>query len=47
MITIQKQALITDETYGFTPEELELLKEYYVHTDYVNENLIVTDIYTA
>lgn len=46
-IALKEQADISNPIYGFTPEELEMMKEYYVHTDYVNENLIVTDIDTA
>lgn len=36
----------TNEQFGFTTKELWLLDKYYMHTDYVNENLLVTDIMT-
>lgn len=33
---------ITNPTFGFTEEELILLDKYYIHTDYVNENILTT-----
>jgi len=47
MTELTEQSEISHEQYGFTQDELDLLKAYYVHTDYVNENLIVTDIDTS
>lgn len=34
------------DNYGFTTAELWLLQRYMIHTDYVNENIVVTDIST-
>jgi len=31
---------------GFTDEELTLLDKYYLHTDYVNQNILTTNIST-
>lgn len=47
MTELTKQAEMSNPIYGFTNEELELMKEYFVHTDYVNENLIITNISTS
>jgi len=38
--------LVNKENY-FTQEELDLLDKYYIHTDYTNENIVVTDIMTS
>ena len=40
-----KEAVSIDEA-GFTDEELKLLDKYYLHTDYVNQNILTTNIST-
>lgn len=47
MQDLKDQGNMANEIYGFTEAELDLIKEYYVHTDYVNENMIITDIFTS
>ena len=44
--SVDKKKYVGAEHGAFTPEELELLNKYYIHTDYVNENIITTDIST-
>lgn len=43
MNAMRNEILIDNAQYGFTEEELWLLDKYYIHTDYVNENIVVTD----
>ena len=40
--TIAKDVDISNQQFEFTPEELELLDKYRIHTDYVNENILIT-----
>lgn len=40
--SIKDDVNITNEKYGFTKEELELLDKYYIHTDYQNSNYVIT-----
>ena len=40
-----KEAVSIDKA-GFTDEELKLLDKYYLHTDYVNQNILTTNIST-
>lgn len=37
---------IENPHFEFTKEELTLLDRYRVHTDYINENILITSIYT-
>lgn len=40
--TLKADAAITNPVFGFTAKELWLLDKYYIHTDYVNENILIT-----
>lgn len=44
--SVDKKKYVGAEHGAFTADELELLNKYYIHTDYVNENIITTDIST-
>lgn len=33
-----------NESFGFTEKELSIIEKYYVHTDYINENIVVTSL---
>lgn len=33
-----------NELFGFTEKELSILEKYYIHTDYINENIVVTSL---
>ena len=39
---LKAAAAITNPVFEFTEEELALLDKYYIHTDYVNENILTT-----
>lgn len=39
---LKADADITRPAFGFTTKELWLLDKYYLHTDYVNENILIT-----
>ena len=44
--SVDKKKYVGSEHGAFTEDELELLNKYYIHTDYINENIITTDIST-
>lgn len=44
--SVDKKKYVGAEHGAFTADELELLNKYYIHTDYVNENIITTEIST-
>ena len=46
MLDIKTDVAIENERFGFTDEELELIKKYLYYTDYTNENIIITSIST-
>ena len=46
MNDLKEAADISNITYGFTEQELNLLERYYIDNDYQNENIIITSIYT-
>lgn len=46
MFDIEKDVAIENERFGFTDEELELIRKYLYYTDYTNENMIITSIST-
>ena len=46
MNDLKEAADISNITYGFTEQELNLLERYYIDNDYQNENIITTSIYT-
>lgn len=46
MQELREDAAISNEQFHFTEEELDLIKLYYIETDYVNENSIITNSYT-
>lgn len=46
MLEIKKDVAIENERFGFTEEEIELIKKYLYYTDYTNENMIITSIST-
>ena len=46
MLDIKTDVAIENERFGFTDEELELIKKYLYYTDYTNENMIITSIST-
>lgn len=39
---LKSEANITNPSFEFTEEELDLLDKYHIHTDYVNENILIT-----
>ena len=39
---LKEEANITNPVFGFTAKELWLLDKYHIHTDYVNENILIT-----
>lgn len=46
METIRANVQKTHSRWNFTEDELKLLDKYYIHTDYKNENIVVTDVDT-
>lgn len=45
-LSVEKENYVGENGEYFTERELWLLQRYYIHTDYVNENIVVTDIFT-
>lgn len=43
MEDVRNDVLKTNPRFGFTEDELSLLDKYYIHTDYENDNIFVTD----
>ena len=39
---LKEASNIENPTFGFTTKELWLLDKYHIHTDYVNENILIT-----
>ena len=46
MNTIKENVAKTNPRFEFTARELWILDKYYIHTDYVNENILVTSVST-
>ena len=46
MLDIARDVDITNNQFEFTQDELDLINKYLYYTDYVNENMITTSIYT-
>lgn len=42
--TIKSSIDKKNELFGFTEKELSVLEKYYIHTDYINENIVVTSL---
>lgn len=42
--TIKSSIDKKNELFGFTENELSVLEKYYIHTDYINENIVVTSL---
>lgn len=43
---VAKENFVDSNDEKFTAKELWLLQRYYIHTDYVNDNIVVTNIFT-
>lgn len=43
---VKKENFIDSNDMTFTEKELWLLQRYYIHTDYVNDNIVITDLFT-
>ncbi len=44
--SVQLENFVDSKGVKFTEKELELLKKYYIHTDYVNDNIVITEMFT-
>ena len=45
-LSVEKENFIDSHGNHFTAKELWLLQRYYIHTDYINDNIVTTDMFT-